>query len=90
MRWNQSSSWKKASSLEDHFGGNYRLRQLYWYIVDLLRHCKQDPFHVFVEMKPLGLVPNFHIHVSVSDLYIPTIGTPILLQPNKRTDHGNI
>ena len=21
-----------------------------------------------------GLVPNFHIHVSVSDLYIPTIG----------------
>jgi hypothetical protein len=27
-----------------------------------------------------GLVPNFHIHVSVSDLYIPTISPPILLQ----------
>ncbi len=23
------------------------------------------------EMKLRGLVPNFHIHVSVSDLYIP-------------------
>ncbi len=27
-----------------------------------------------------GLSPNFHIHVSVSDLYIPTIVMPILLQ----------
>ena len=31
-------------------------------------------------MKLRGLVPNFHIHVSVSDLYIPTIGPPILLR----------
>jgi hypothetical protein len=27
-----------------------------------------------------GLSPNFHIHVSVSDLYIPKLGLPILLQ----------
>jgi hypothetical protein len=27
-----------------------------------------------------GHSPNFHIHVSVSDLYIPTIDLPILLQ----------
>jgi hypothetical protein len=26
------------------------------------------------------LSPNFHIHVSASDLYIPTIDLPILLQ----------
>jgi hypothetical protein len=26
------------------------------------------------------LSPNFHINVSVSDLYIPTIDLPILLQ----------
>jgi hypothetical protein len=26
-----------------------------------------------------GLVPNFYIHVSMSDLYIPLIGLPILL-----------
>jgi hypothetical protein len=27
-----------------------------------------------------GLSSNFHIHASVSDLYIPTIGLPILLE----------
>ncbi len=27
-----------------------------------------------------GHSPNFHIHVSMSDLYIPTIDMPILLQ----------
>jgi hypothetical protein len=37
-----------------------------------------------------GLSPNFHIHVSVSDLYIPPIGLPILLQENMCTDPGNI
>ncbi len=31
---------------------------------------------------------NFHIHVSVSDLYIPSIGLPILLQ-GKYADHIN-
>ncbi len=34
--------------------------------------------------------PNFHIHVSVSDLYIPGIGLPILLKPNKQTGPGNM
>jgi hypothetical protein len=33
-------------------------------------HCKEDPICVFPEMKLRGLVPNFHIHVSVSDLCI--------------------
>jgi hypothetical protein len=37
-----------------------------------------------------GLNPNFHSHVSVSDLYIPKIGLPILLQENIWTDSGNI
>jgi hypothetical protein len=36
-------------------------------------------------MKLYGLVPNSYIHVSVSDLYIPTIGLPILLQENRWT-----
>jgi hypothetical protein len=31
-------------------------------------------------MKLHGLSPNFHIHVSVSNLYILTIGLPVLLQ----------
>jgi hypothetical protein len=34
------------------------------------------------------LNPNFHIHVVI-DLFIPTIGLPILLQPNRQTDPGN-
>jgi hypothetical protein len=36
------------------------------------------------------LSPNFHIHVSMSDLYIPTFGPPIFLQQNRQTDQGNI
>jgi hypothetical protein len=36
------------------------------------------------------LPPNFHIHVYVSDLYIPSFGLPILLQPNRQIDPGNI
>ncbi len=35
---------------------------------------------VFSEKEYRGLSPNFHIHASVSDLYIPTIGLPILLE----------
>ncbi len=33
-------------------------------------HCKQDPIYLFPEMTLRGLVPNFHVYVSVSDLYI--------------------
>ncbi len=36
------------------------------------------------------LSPNFHIHVSVSDLYIPRIGQHIFLQQNRQIDRGNI
>jgi hypothetical protein len=34
-------------------------------------------------------IPNFHIHVSVSDLHIPRIGPHIFLQQNRQTDPGN-
>jgi hypothetical protein len=53
----------------------------------LTLHCTQSLNHIFLEMKLRGLVPNFHIHVSVSDLYNPTIG---LLQQNRWTYPGNI
>jgi hypothetical protein len=44
-------------------------------------HGIEDSNYVFPEIKLRGLlVPNFHIHTSVSDLYIPTIGLPIWLQ----------
>ncbi len=35
---------------------------------------------IFPEKKYRGLSPNFHIHVSVSELYIPTMGLPFLLE----------
>jgi hypothetical protein len=35
---------------------------------------------IFREKEYRGLSPNFHIYVSVSDLYISTIGLPILLE----------
>ncbi len=37
-------------------------------------------------MELCGYSPNFHIHVSVSDLYFPRIGLPILLQENMYVD----
>jgi hypothetical protein len=56
------------------------------------------PIYVFPEMKLCGLIifktelycsfSQFHIH-SVSDLYNPRTGLPILLQPSRQTDPGN-
>jgi hypothetical protein len=37
-------------------------------------HCKENPIYVFLFLELCGLSPNFHIHVSVSDLYSPRIG----------------
>jgi hypothetical protein len=49
-------------------------------------HCKdnsENSKQIFPEKELCGLSPNFYIHVSVSDLYIPTIELPILLQENR-------
>jgi hypothetical protein len=35
---------------------------------------------IIPEKEYRGLSPNFHIHTSVSDLYISTMGLPILLE----------
>jgi hypothetical protein len=35
---------------------------------------------MFLDKELRGHSPKFYLHVSVSDLYIPTIGLPILLQ----------
>ena len=37
-------------------------------------HCKENPIYIFIFWELRSLSPNFHIHVSVSDLYIPRIG----------------
>jgi hypothetical protein len=52
-------------------------------------HCNENPIYVFPEKELPGLSPNFHIHVSVSDLYIPSTGPHIFLQQNMQTDRRN-
>ncbi len=55
-----------------------------------LMHCNENPIYVFSENELRGLSPNFHIHVSVSDLYIPRIGPHIFPPQDRQTDRGNI
>jgi hypothetical protein len=40
-------------------------------------HCNENPTYVFLFWELRRLSPNFHTHVSVSDLYIPRIGPHI-------------
>jgi len=47
-------------------------------------HSKEIWNYVFPEKELPGLSPIFHIHVSVADLYIPTLDPPILLQQNRQ------
>ncbi len=48
-------------------------------------HCNGNPIYVLPKKELRGLSANFHIQVSVSDLYISMIGLPILLQENMWT-----
>jgi hypothetical protein len=43
------------------------------------QHNKEIRTFVFPEKELRGLSPNFHIHVSVNKLYIPTLGSHIFL-----------
>jgi hypothetical protein len=58
-------------------------------------HCNGNSVYIFLFWELHGLSPNFHIHVSVSDLYIPRIsphisssrkGRPIVEIYNSLTD----
>ena len=40
----------------------------------LQRQNAENLKQIFPEKEYRGLSPNFHIHVSVSDLYIPKVG----------------
>jgi hypothetical protein len=54
------------------------------------RHNTKNSKQTFPQKDFRGLSPNFHIHVFLSDLYLPAIGLPMLLQENKWTYPGNI
>ncbi len=72
------------------------LRKMYVTIAGIKRifYTSKSQYRIlkqnFLEKELRGQSPNFHIHVSVSDLYIPTIDLPILWQENMWTDPGNI
>ncbi len=52
-----------------------------WYLsASLQRQNTEISKQIFPEGEFRGLGPSFHIHASVSDLYIATIGMPILLE----------
>ncbi len=53
-------------------------------------HWMENPIYIFLFWELRGLSPNFHIYVSVSDLYNPRISSHISLQQNRQTDPGNI
>jgi hypothetical protein len=46
----------------------------------LQRHNAENLKQIFPEKEYRGLSPNFHIHVSVNELNIPTMGLPVLLE----------
>jgi hypothetical protein len=55
-------------------------------------HCNENPIYLFLFWELRGLSPNFHIHVSVSDLNIPRIGphSTYFQQLKRQIDRGNI
>jgi hypothetical protein len=46
----------------------------------LQRENAENLKQIFPEKEYRGLSPNFRIHVSVSELYIPTMGLPVLVE----------
>jgi hypothetical protein len=56
----------------------------------LLEAFSKEGFGINLGKELRGLSPNFHIHVSVSNLYNPRIGPHIFLQQNRQIDPGNI
>ncbi len=50
------------------------------FMITLQRTYAEKSKQIFPEKELCGQSPNFHIHISVSNFYIPTIDLPILLQ----------
>jgi hypothetical protein len=66
---------KKFGGMKGHkrdAGDDDKTRRRNWGL-----HCNGNSVYMFLFWELRGLSPNFHIHVSVSDLYIPRIGPHI-------------
>jgi hypothetical protein len=48
----------------------------------------QNSKQIFLEKELRGHSPNFHIHVSVNNLYIPTINLTIQLQEMEQVHYS--
>jgi hypothetical protein len=73
--------WQRTPSLAHHPWRNLENNSL---------SSTENLKKIFTEKELRSYSPNSYFHVSVSDLFIPLIGLPILLQDNKSTERGNI
>jgi hypothetical protein len=69
-----------CGSMKFWYGYRMRIRGSRPLTSALQRQNTEISKQIFPEKEYRGLSPNFHIHASVSDLYIPTIGLPIFLE----------
>jgi hypothetical protein len=73
-----------------HAGHEANIRGKGKQFTSLQRYNTENSKQIFPEKEMRGHSPNFHIRVSVSDLYIPTMDLPILLKVNMWTDRENM
>ncbi len=59
-----------------------------FYLDPVPTHCNGNSVYIFLFWELRGLSPNFHIHVSVSNLYIPWIGPHISSSRKSRPIEG--
>ncbi len=79
------SGGRGHTRLRDMGGGGVpiptrKLRDIDIHCGTLQRHNAENFKQIFPEKEYRGLSLNFHIHVSVSELYIPTMGPSFLLE----------
>jgi hypothetical protein len=68
-----SAHWECNSTMEVHT----LHRECAMGVQNFALHCNGNSVYIFLFWELCGLSPNFHIHVSVGDLYIPRIGPHI-------------
>jgi hypothetical protein len=79
-----------CTTIRSPFSFKLYLQRFFNNCCTLQRHYTENSKQIFPGQELHGLNLNFHIHASVSDLYILTIGLPIVLQENMWTDPGII
>jgi hypothetical protein len=67
----------KLGHLNNHVGQQWQGK--FMGKTTLQRKNAENWKQIFPEKEYRGLIPNFHNHVSVSELYIPTMELPFLL-----------